>query len=44
MSCGNEDAEKDVVTPATPRYRARPDWFFDKAGRALVRDPYPKGC
>jgi hypothetical protein len=44
MACGNAENEKQVVTPATLRYRIRLENLFDKIGRPLLTLSYPKGC
>ena len=44
MSCGDEEAEKQAVTPATARYRIRVESLFDKIGRPLITMSHPKGC
>ena len=44
MSCGDEEAEKQVVTVTTPRYRIRLDRLFDAIGRPLITISHPKGC
>jgi hypothetical protein len=44
MACGNEEDEKQVVTPVTSRYRIRLDSLFDKIGRPMLTLSHPKGC
>jgi hypothetical protein len=44
MACGDEDEEKRVVTPKTPRYRIRVDSLFDTFGKPLITVSHPKGC
>jgi hypothetical protein len=44
FDCGDPEAEKHVVTEATPRYRIRLDSLFDKGGRPLLTPSHPMGC
>jgi hypothetical protein len=44
FSCGDEEAEKHVVTPATPRFRVRIDRLFDRQDRPYLTNSYPQGC
>ena len=44
MPCGDAEAEKDVVTPATPRYRVAVENIFGADGRPLLLVAYGRGC
>jgi hypothetical protein len=43
MPCADDD-EKDVATPATPRYRVPIGAVFTKSGKPRLKLAYPKGC
>jgi hypothetical protein len=44
MSCGEPDAEKDVATSETPRFRVKLTDLFDRRGIPKLGPYYTKGC
>ena len=42
--CGDENAEKDIVTSAPPRYRVAVENVFKQDGKPRLRIAYPRGC